>query len=285
MKALRKAMLIALVLVVAMILVGCQNVVIEDGTTGVVIRDGVVSDDYWGPGRYNLDDSNRTSVRTINNKVQTINFSNPVEGQSKDNIIVNATGGYGFSYRIGEGAKSVWLVKNISDLSSAVPQLLVENALKDAMLELDAENVTRRVYLEPIFKEVLQKRIDEYLGYRNGDDMTLISVVSVSVGNLSLEEAYDKEISRKANLAKRAENDKLEYELNIASAETQAELAKYEAERLTAGWEELSKKFTPEVAAYLIIEKWDGQCTPGSPIEQLVEYYVGNALESQDKVG
>jgi uncharacterized lipoprotein NlpE involved in copper resistance len=41
MKTLRKAILIALVLVVAMILVGCQNVVIEDGTTGVVIRDGV----------------------------------------------------------------------------------------------------------------------------------------------------------------------------------------------------------------------------------------------------
>ncbi len=284
MKTLKKMVLVALVLAVAMILVGCEDVVIAENTTGVVIHDGVVSDDYWGPGRHTVDDGMRTSVTIVDNKIQTVHYNNSIEGQSKDDVIVNASG-YGFSYRIGGGAKSVWLVRNVSDWQNIVPQLLVENALKDALLEVEAKNVTKRVYVEPIFKEILQERIDEYLGYHNGEDTTLVTVNSVSIGNLSPEAEYDKELSRGANLSKRAENDKLEYEMSIANAETQAELAKYEAERLTAGWEELSKKFTPEVAAYLIIEKWDGQCAPGSPMEQLIEYYVGEALKNDDKVG
>ncbi|MBQ6487559.1 hypothetical protein IJI89_04035 [Candidatus Saccharibacteria bacterium] len=280
MKTMKKLVIAILVLIVMVFLVGCSETVVPDGATGVVVHDGIVSDEYLQPGRHTTDDSTHTSIVIVDNKIKTASYSNTIEGQSKDDVIINASG-YSFSYRIGGGAKSVWLVKNISDRDNIVPPSIVENALKDALLEVEAKNVTKRVFVEPIFKEILQKRINEYLGYHNGEDTTLITVTSVSIGNLSLEAAYDQELSRGAILTKRAENDKLEYETSIASAETQAELAKYEAERLTAGWEELSEKFTPEVAAYLIIEKWDGHCTPGSPMEQLIEYYVSEALKDE----
>lgn len=280
MKTMKKLVIAILVLIVMVFLVGCSETVVPDGTTGVVVHDGIVSDEYLQPGRHTADDSTHTSIVIVDNKIKTASYSNTIEGQSKDDVIINASG-YSFSYRIGGGAKSVWLVKNISDRENIIPQSIVENALKDALLEVEAKNVTKRVYVEPIFKEILQKRINEYLGYHDGEDTTLITVTSVSIGNLSPEAAYDQELSRGAILTKRAENDKLEYETSIASAETQAELAKYEAERLTAGWEELSEKFTPEVAAYLIIEKWDGHCTPGSPMEQLIEYYINEALKDE----
>lgn len=283
MKILKKVALVVFVLMVMLLLAGCSTV-IPDGTTGVVIEDGIVLDDYLSPGRHSVEENSRVSVVIVDNKIRTMRCESTIEGQSKDNVIINASG-FSFSYRVGGGAKSVWLVKNVSDWQDIVPISIVENALKDALLEVEARNVTKRVYVEPIFKEILQQRIDEYLGYHDGDDMTLVAVTSVSVGNLSPEADYDKELSRGAILAKRAENDRLEYETSIANAEAQAELAKYETERLTAGWEELSEKFTPEVAAYLIIEKWDGQCTPGSPIEQLIESYVLEALKENEQAG
>lgn len=284
MKSLKKTVPLILILLVAVFLVGCGETIIPDGSTGVVVKNGIVLDDYLSPGRYNSEDNTYTSVIIIDNKIQTLKYTEAIEGQSKDDVIVN-TSSYSFSYRIGGGEKSVWLVKNVSDRENIIPPSIVENALKDALLEVEAKNVTKRVYVEPIFKEVLQQRVNEYLGYHNGDDTTLITITSVSIGNLSPEAAYDQELSRGAILTKRAENDKLEYEASIASAETQAELAKYEAERLTAGWDEISKKFTPEVAAYYIIEKWDGHCEPGSPIEQLIKYYINEALKEDGQTG
>lgn len=277
MKKLKKAMLIVMLVAVALVLVGCGTEIVPDGSTGVVVTDGIVSENYLPAGRHTLNDETRTSVVIIDNKVQTAYYNTTIEGQSRDDVIVNVSG-YGFSYRIGEGKKSVWLVKNVSYKDGLLPPSIVENALKDALLEVDAANVTKRVYVEPIFKKILQQRIDEYFGYHDGEDTTLVSVNSVSIGNLSPEAAYDKELSRGSILSKQAENNRLEYEASIASAETQAELARYEAERLTAGWEELSKKFTPEVAAYLIIEKWDGHCAPGSAMEAMIEQYINEAL-------
>lgn len=280
MKTLKKIVVVSLVLMVMLLLAGCSETVVPDGATGVVVHDGIVSDEFLQAGRHSTSDDMHTTIVIVDNKIKTASYSNTIEGQSKDDVIINASG-YSFSYRIGGGAKSVWLVRNISDRENIIPQSIVENALKDALLEVEAKNVTKRVYVEPIFKEILQKRINEYLGYHDGEDTTLITVTSVSIGNLSPEAAYDQELSRGAILTKKAENDKLEYETSIASAETQAELAKYEAERLTAGWDEISEKFTPEVAAYFIIEKWDGHCTPGSPMEQLIEYYLNEALKDE----
>ena len=293
MKKLRKLLLMAVVSIAAMfLLVGCGYETVSDGSTGVVSKDGVVQDDYLKAGRYPKEAGERTSIKLIDNKIQEAHYSERIEGQSKDDVIVYASS-YSFSGRIGSGEKSVWLVRNVSfdsdRIQEIVPGSLVEGALKDALLEVEAKNVTKRIYVEPIFKRLLQQRLDEYFGYKKGDDTSLITVNAVSIGNLSPEEEYDKELSRAEILTKRAENDKRQSELDLekakadaavalekekaqsevklAEAETKAKLAKLEAEKEAAKWEVLSKYFTSEELVELekietLGVKWDGEFHP-----------------------
>ena len=290
MKTLRKLLLMVVVSIAAMfLLVGCGYETVSDGSTGVVTKDGVVQDDYLKAGRYHKEAGERVSIKLIDNKIQEAHYSEKIEGQSKDDVIVYASS-YSFSGRIGGGEKSVWLVRNVSfesdRIQEIVPGSLVEGALKDALLEVEAKNVTKRIYVEPIFKRLLQQRLDEYFGYKKGDDTSLITVNAVSIGNLSPEEEYDKELSRAEILTKRAENDKRQSELDLekakadaavalekekaqsevklAEAETKAKLAKLEAEKEAAEWEILSKYFTSEELVELkridaFAATWDGE--------------------------
>ena len=290
MKNLKSSILVVLILVASMfILAGCGDTIVPDGSTGVVVKDGVALEQYLEPGRRPLEQDGRSEVILVNNKLQNAAFDEPIEGQSNDNVIINAAN-YSFSYKIGAGKKSVWLVKNVStNMSNIIPQSLVENALKEALLNLEAEKATNRNYLEPLFKEILQKRIDEYLDYHDGEDTTVITVTYVSIGNLSPEAEYDKELSRTQILLKKYENDRIlenaNIEANIANAEAQIEQTRLETERLTAGWEQINQKLTPRVMAYLIIEKWDGHCTPGSPLEQFIEHYMNEGLDNNEQAG
>ena len=289
---LKKLFLMLIFAVGAMFLLGgCGYKTIPDGTTGVITTDGVVQDEYLQATRWQEPGGDRTTLKLIDNKIQRADYPDEIEGQSKDDVIVYASS-YSFSGRIGGGEKSVWLVKNVSlegeevRIKSIVPDSLVEGALKDALLEVEAKNVTKRVYVEPIFKRILQERLNEYFGYKKGDDTTLIVVNQVSIGNLRPEEEYDKELSRTQILTLRSENDKRQSELDLekakadaavalekekaesevklAKAETEAKLAELEAKKEAAEWEILSKYFTSGELVELkkidaFAANWDGE--------------------------
>ena len=205
----------------------------------------------------------------IDNKLQNHDVNEKFEAQSKDDVIINVEG-CGFGYRVGAGDKSVWLVKNVSDLDDMVPDSLVIDALKDALLEVEAQNATKRIYVAPRFKEILQQRLDEHFGYHKGDDVTLVAVQSVWIGNLSPEHDYDVELSRSTILAKRAENDQKEAELNRKKAKSELEIAKINAEKQAVELQEKTKYYTPEVLTHDMIEmfreKWDGHLEENSPL-------------------
>ena len=288
----RKILLTAAIMVAAMFaLAGCGEATIPDGSTGIVVRDGVADDNYLQPGRHDGVLDHRTSVTVIDNKLQNHDVNEKFEAQSKDDVIINVEG-CGFGYRVGAGDKSVWLVKNVSDLDDMVPDSLVIDALKDALLEVEAQNATKRIYVAPRFKEILQQRLDEHFGYHKGDDVTLVAVQSVWIGNLSPEHDYDVELSRSTILAKRAENDQKEAELNrkkakaeadfnleqakaqaeyeLEKAKSELEIAKINAEKQAVELQEKTKYYTPEVLTHDMIEmfreKWDGHLEENSPL-------------------
>ena len=262
----RKILLTAAIMVAAKFaLAGCGEATIPDGSTGIVVRDGVADDNYLQPGRHDGVLDHRTSVTVIDNKLQNHDVNEKFEAQSKDDVIINVEG-CGFGYRVGAGDKSVWLVKNVSDLDDMVPDSLVIDALKDALLEVEAQNATKRIYVAPRFKEILQQRLDEHFG--------------------------DVELSRSTILAKRAENDQKEAELNrkkakaeadfnleqakaqaeyeLEKAKSELEIAKINAEKQAVELQEKTKYYTPEVLTHDMIEmfreKWDGHLEENSPL-------------------
>ena len=291
MSKVKKLLLMAATFVVMMLVcVGCGYDTVPSGSTGVIMIDGVAQENYVEGGRFENNDKEHTTLKIVDNKILTKDDFPGCEAQSKDDIIVNASS-YAVSFRIGAGPKSVWLVRNVAIPDSGnwkdiIPDPIVESALKDALLEVEAKNVTKRIYVEPLFKKILQERLDEHFGYNDGKgDTSLVTVNSVAIGNLSPQEEYDKELSRSQILAKKAENDKRQAELerekastdaevelakvkataevDRVKAETAAEIAKLEAEKEAAKWEVMSKYFTSEqIARMLMVDQftkgWDG---------------------------
>ena len=115
----------------------------------------------------------------------------------------------------------------------------------------------------------------------------------MAIGNLSPQKEYDEELSRSQILAKRAENDKKQAELerekastdaevelakvkataevDRVKAETAAEIARLEAEKEAAKWEVMSKYFTSDQIARMqmfsdFTEGWDGKYYANDPL-------------------
>lgn len=298
-KVVKKLLLTAATFVVMMLVcVGCGYETVPSGSTGVIMIDGVVQDKYVEGGEFENNDEEHTKLIIVDNKIITKDDFPGCEAQSKDDIIVNASS-YAVSFRIGAGPKSIWLVRNVSIPDSGnwkdiIPNPIVESALKDALLEVEAKNVTKRIYVEPLFKKILQERLDEHFGYNEGKgDTSLVTVNSVAIGNLSPQKEYDEELSRSQILAKKAENDKKQAELerekastdaevelakvkakaevDRVKAETEAEIAKLEAEKKAAEWEVMSKYFTSEqIARMQMFEQftkgWDGKHYANDPL-------------------
>lgn len=298
----KKAILVVFTLCLMLFLAGCGHVTIQDGQTGVLIEKGVVNNEFFTAGRHSVVGV-ENEIITINNKIQTIKYEGTIEAQSKDDVIIYASG-YGVSYRLGAGEKSVWLVKSVSDYANPIPQSLVENALKDALLQVEGKNATKRPFVEPIFKEILQSRLDEYFDYHNGADTSIVTVTSVQAGNLSPEKAFDEELSRGAILAKQKENAIVENDLKLINSQSELELAKMERETeadasLYAAQRELEiaqseinakvssldsikDKLTPEVLAYLAIEKWDGHLANDGVLEDYFENIIQDSMKEQN---
>lgn len=223
----KKLTILLMGLIATWLLVGCGYDVVQDGTTGIVVRDGAVSDEYLSPGRYSHGFGNRRKVIHVDNRIIDYEYSGPsLEAQSSDGVIVYADS-YTFTFRIGRGEKSVWLVRNREfeegGEKALFPADVAGDALKDAIATLPADKATYRKFVQPIFKEILQERIDEKFGYSNGEDTSLVIINSVTVGNLHYDPEYDKEVSRTQLLEKKAANDARELELTLQQDQRRAE--------------------------------------------------------------
>ena len=214
-------------------------------------------------------------IKKVNNKQQTIMFSDKVWGESTERTVVYMEN-VALNYRINP-EYSAWLYSNVTDYKeNALPSALVQSALKGAMKELNANDVTNRSKIEPIAADKIQQALDEkYSGNR------VINIVSVNVYNMDFEAAYNTAIELKQLAAMNYEQQQITNKTAVEMAEAEAEKTKIAAEaeaekiRIAANAEaetiiavaeakaeanrKLQESLSDTIIEYQKIEKWDGK--------------------------
>ena len=145
----------------------------------------------------------------------------------------------------------------MTDTKDLITQSLVSSAIKSAMVELPASEVTVRSKIEPLVKEELAESIDE----KYGSDT--ISVLKVVIDQMDFEESYNNAISDKSIAMQRQAQQEIENNTAIAKAEADKKVAianaEAEAEAEAAANKLIAESLTDEILKSKFYEKWDGK--------------------------
>ena len=163
-----------------------------------------------------------------------------------------------------ESGRSAWIFSNVTDTKDLITQSLVYSAIKSAMVELPASEVTVRSKIEPLVKEELAESIDE----KYGSDT--ISVLKVVIDQMDFEESYNNAISDKSIAMQRQAQQEIENntaiakaeadkKVAIANAEAEAEATRIAAEAEAAANKLIAESLTDEILKSKFYEKWDGK--------------------------
>lgn len=245
--------------------------VVPTGYTGVKTTFGQISDTPIQPG-ITLKVPFVQEITLVNNKLQDAVISSKIWGESSEKTPVYADD-IVISYRIMSG-KSTWLIANITDPGDLMAVPIVSSAIKNAMVKLNADEVTLRSKIEPLVLESLRESIVEKYGEG------LVEVTKVSINQMDFEESYNEAIAQKSIARQNQERQAIENktaidkaaadkQVAITNAEAEAERKKIEAEgeanalKIKADAEaeanrKVSESLTNEILRQKYIEKWDG---------------------------
>lgn len=267
--------IIAILVVVVLLATAIPCIqVVPAGSTGIRVTMGKVDPNLIPPGP-TLKLPFVQSIKTVNNKQQTYVFPDRVWGESSEQTVVYMEN-VAVSYQI-MPEYSVWLYSNVTDYqNNALPPALLSSAMKAAMVELGANDVTNRAKIEPIALKKLQETLNVKYG---GNEV--VHVTSVNINNMDFEDNYNQAIEQrqiaqleyeKQQIAiktqlEKAEADKNEREIkaNAAAkekeiqADAEAKAIKAVADAQTEANEKLAKSLTKELVEYQKVEKWDGK--------------------------
>lgn len=246
---------------VGIILVASAFTIVPTGYTGVRTTFGQVSQKIV-PNGFNLKIPFVQSIELVNNKQQDITINGQVWGETTEKTPVYADD-ITITYQINT-AKSAWVFANVTDARNLVSGNLVSSAIKSAMAELPASEVTVRSKIEPAVKEKLKDSIDEKYG------ADTVSILKIVVNQMDFEESYNAAIAEKSvALQKQAQQeienktaiDKAEADkkVAIANAEAEAEATRIKAEAEAKANEQLSKSMTDQIIKSKFYDKWDGK--------------------------
>lgn len=267
--------IIAILIVVVLLATAIPCIqVVPAGSTGIRVTMGKVDPNLIPPGpTFKLPFVQ--SIKTVNNKQQTYVFPDRVWGESSEQTVVYMEN-VAVSYQI-MPEYSVWLYSNVTDYqNNALPPALLSSAMKAAMVELGANDVTNRAKIEPIALQKLQEALNVKYG---GNEV--VHVTSVNINNMDFEDNYNQAIEQrqiaqleyeKQQIAiktqlEKAEADKNEREIkaNAAAkekeiqADAEAKAIKAVADAQAEANEKLAKSLTKELVEYQKVEKWDGK--------------------------
>lgn len=221
----------------------------------------------------------------VNNRQQEQVFNDRIWGESSERTVVYMEG-VNVTYRINP-EYSAWLYANVTNYKqNALPETLVADAMKAAMVSLPSDEVTNRSKISPLAVKLLQSAIDAKY---NGENV--ISIINVNITSMDFEQSYNDAIAKKqiAQLEYEEQEIRNKNALNIAEAEAEQIRIKAEAEadkKLTESNaeaqsiqtiaeaqakanEKLSQSITEGLIDYARTEKWDGalpQVTGSQPI-------------------
>ena len=245
----------------AVFVVGCCFTIVPTGYTGVRTTFGQVSKNIVPQG-FNLKVPFVQTIELVNNKQQDTKIVAQVWGESSEKIPVYATE-ITVTFQV-ESGRSAWIFSNVTDTKDLITQSLVSSAIKSAMVELPASEVTVRSKIEPLVKEELAESIDE----KYGSDT--ISVLKVVIDQMDFEESYNNAISDKSIAMQRQAQQEIENntaiakaeadkKVAIANAEAEAEATRIAAEAEAAANKLIAESLTDEILKSKFYEKWDGK--------------------------
>ena len=239
----KRIMPACIIIGVAVFVVGCCFTIVPTGYTGVRTTFGQVSKNIVPQG-FNLKVPFVQTIELVNNKQQDTKIVAQVWGESSEKIPVYATE-ITVTFQV-ESGRSAWIFSNVTDTKDLITQSLVSSAIKSAMVELPASEVTVRSKIEPLVKEELAESIDE----KYGSDT--ISVLKVVIDQMDFEESYNNAISDKSIAMQRQAQQEIENNTAIAKAEADKKVAianaeaEAEATRIAAEAEAAANKLIAE---------------------------------------
>lgn len=257
----KRIMPACIIIGVAVFVVGCCFTIVPTGYTGVRTTFGQVSKNIVPQG-FNLKVPFVQTIELVNNKQQDTKIVAQIWGESSEKIPVYATE-ITVTFQV-ESGRSAWIFSNVTDTKDLITQSLVSSAIKSAMVELPASEVTVRSKIEPLVKEELAESIDE----KYGSDT--ISVLKVVIDQMDFEESYNNAISDKSIAMQRQAQQEIENntaiakaeadkKVAIANAEAEAEATRIAAEAEAAANKLIAESLTDEILKSKFYEKWDGK--------------------------
>lgn len=257
----KRIMPACIIIGVAVFVVGCCFTIVPTGYTGVRTTFGQVSKNIVPQG-FNLKVPFVQTIELVNNKQQDTKIVAQVWGESSEKIPVYATE-ITVTFQV-ESGRSAWIFSNVTDTKDLITQSLVSSAIKSAMVELPASEVTVRSKIEPLVKEKLAESVDE----KYGSDT--VSVLKVVIDQMDFEESYNNAISDKSIAMQRQAQQEIENntaiakaeadkKVAIANAEAEAEATRIAAEAEAAANKLIAESLTDEILKSKFYEKWDGK--------------------------
>jgi len=261
----------AVVILILIAVISSAFTVVPTGSTGVRTTFGQISDRPVASG-FNFKLPFVQDIVLVNNKLRDVTIETEVWGESSEKTQVYASDVV-VSYRV-SSEKSAWLVANVTDYENILTTSLVSSAIKNAMAELSADEVTIRSKIEPLVLEKLTESVN--LKYCEG----LIEISKVAINQMDFEDSYsaaitEKSIARQTQEKQAIENDtaikKAEADKQVAitnaqaaaeekkiAAQAEADAVLIRAEAEAEANQKISKSLTDEVLRSQYIDKWDG---------------------------
>ncbi len=234
--------------------------IVPTGYTGVRTTFGQISDEIVPQG-FNLKIPFAQNIKLVNNKQQDTVIKSQIWGESFEKTPVYASE-VTVTYQIAS-KRSAWIFANVTNTDSLISQDIVASAIKSAMVELTADEVTVRSRIEPEVKEKLIASIDEKYG------ADTIEILKVTINQMDFEDSYNAAIAAKSVAQQEQAKQKIENDTAIAKAEADKKVAITNAEataealRIAAQAEAdanrlLEESLTDRVLKNRFYEKWDG---------------------------
>lgn len=275
---------------------GC-HVTVPEGYTGVKYntKTGIMEPEGLPSGRYQT--GVREVIVPVCNKQQTLEYNDvKIWGESADQTAVYAMN-VTITYQV-KPEYSVWMYKNVKlfeTLGQAIPDTIIESAVKNAMHQLKTFEVTYRDKVEPLATAEMQNALTER--YQGNE---AVKIIDVAIKQMDFDESYNAAIAKRSELKILQEQAALENETKVANAKAEAEAAAAKAEaeknaaeakaaievieakayaeaskiRAEADAEELrmiAENLTAEYLEYEKYQRWNGQL----PSHTNGEMYIG----------
>ncbi len=255
---------LCIILLAGAVLLGAADsfVIIPTGYTGIRSTFGQISQ-LTVPNGLNWKIPFVQDITIVNNKQQDVQLgAGQIWGESAEKVQVYAAD-VTVSYRLNPES-SAYLYANYRDIENVITEGMLSTAVKQAMAQLPAAQVTQRVSIEPASKLTLQQVVDEKYGAGN------ISIVQLIIGSMDFEESYNTGLAAKNQALLEQEQKAIVNQTNIEAAEAEAAAARIRAQgqadaaRIAAeGKAEANAivdgSVTDNTLRQDMLDKWDGQ--------------------------